>query len=141
MARFLKNEQIKTSSTAIRLPTGTSAVRPDAPVDGQLRFNTTLSKIEMYFGGVWNTVAKIGSVNIVQDTFTTATGTVNYGPMTYTYTAGQEANVMVYVGGVQQIPGTNYQFQGNAYVALNPTSGTAGLTITVLHNFNSTDAA
>ena len=141
MARLLKNTQISTPSTAIRQPYGSSAVRPDAPVDGQLRFNTSLSKIEMYFNGIWNSVAKIGTVDIVQDTFTTANATVNYGPMTYNYNAGQEANVMVYVGGVQQIPGTNYQFQGNAYIALNPTSGTAGQTITVLHNFNSTDAA
>lgn len=141
MARFLKNEQITTASSAIRLPTGSSAIRPDAPVDGQLRFNTTLSKIEMYFNGIWNSVAKIGTVNIVKDTFTTANATVNYGPMTYSYDAGQESNVALYVGGVHQIPSTNYQFQGNAYVALNPTDGTAGQTITVLHNFNSTDAA
>lgn len=141
MGRYLKNTEISTPSSAIRLPLGSSSVRPDSPVDGQIRFNTSLSKIEMYFAGVWNSVAKIGTVDIVQDTFTTVTGTVNYGPMTYSYAAGQEANVMVYVGGVQQIPGTNYQFQSNAYLALNPTSGTAGQTITVLHNFNSTDAA
>lgn len=141
MGRYLKNTEIATPSSAIRLPLGSSAVRPDAPVDGQIRFNTSLSKIEMYFNGIWNSVAKIGTVDIVQDTFTTANATVNYGPMTYTYSAGQEANVMVYVGGVQQIPGTNYQFQGNAYVALNPSNGTAGQTITMLHNFNSTDAA
>lgn len=141
MGRYLKNTEIATPSSAIRLPLGSSSVRPDAPVDGQIRFNTSLSKIEMYFAGIWNSVAKIGTVDIVQDTFTTATGTVNYGPMTYSYDAGQEANVMVYVGGVQQIPGTNYQFQSNAYLALNPTNGTSGQTITVLHNFNSTDAA
>jgi hypothetical protein len=141
MARFLKNEQINTASSAIRLPTGSSAVRPDSPVDGQLRFNTTLSNIEMYFNGIWNSVAKIGSVSIVQDTFTTANATIQYGPMTYSYSAGQEANVMVFVGGVQQIPSTNYQFQGNTYVLLNPSNGTSGQTITVLHNFNSTNAA
>ncbi len=141
MGRYLKNTEIATPSSAIRLPLGSSSVRPDAPVDGQIRFNTSLSKIEMYFAGVWNSVAKIGRVNIVEDTFTTVDGTVNYGPMSYTYEAGQEANVAIYVGGVHQIPDTNYQFQGNAYVALNPTNGTAGQTITVLHNFNSTDAA
>lgn len=141
MARLLKNTEISTPSSAIRLPLGSSSVRPDAPVDGQIRFNTSLSKIEMYFNGIWNSVAKIGTVNIVKDTFTTANATVNYGPMTYSYDAGQEANVAVYVGGVHQIPTTNYQFQGNAYIALNPTNGTAGQTITVLHNFNSTDAA
>lgn len=95
----------------------------------------------MYFNGVWAQVAKIGTVDIVKDTFTTANLQTNYGPMTYSYDAGQEANVMVFVGGVQQVPGTNYQFQGNDYVALNPTDGTSGQTITVLHNFNSTDAA
>lgn len=141
MARFLKNEQITTASTAIRLPTGSSAIRPDAPVDGQLRFNTTLSKIEMYFAGIWNSVAKIGSVNIVEDTFTTANATTQYGPMSYSYDAGQEANVKVFVGGVHQLPTTNYQFQGNNYVLLNPTNGTSGQTISVFHNFNSTDAA
>lgn len=141
MGRLLKNTQIKTASTAIQLPIGTSAVRPEVPVDGQLRFNTSTNKIEMYFNSVWNNVAKIGSVSIVEDTFTTANGTTQYGPMTYSYTAGQEANVIVYVGGVMQVPGTNYQFLGNTSFDLNPTNGTSGQTIKVMHNFNSTDAA
>jgi hypothetical protein len=140
MGRYLKNTAIDTPSSAIRLPIGSSSVRPDAPVDGQIRFNTSLSKIEMYFNGVWNSVAKIGTVDIVQDTFTTVSGTTSYGPMSYAYSAGQESSVMVYVGGVQQIPGTNYQFQGDTTILLNPTNGTSGQTITILHNFNSTDA-
>lgn len=141
MARLLKNTEISTPSTAIRVPVGSSAVRPDSPVDGQLRFNTSTGKLEMYFTGIWNSVAKIGTVNIVEDTFTTANATTQYGPMTYSYDAGQEANVKVYVGGVHQLPGTNYSFQGNAYMSLNPTNGTSGQTISVFHNFNSTDAA
>jgi hypothetical protein len=141
MGRLIKNTQIKTASTAIQLPIGTSAVRPEVPVDGQLRFNTSTNKIEMYFNSVWNNVAKIGSVSIVEDTFTTANATTQYGPMSYSYNSGQEANVIVYVGGVMQVPGTNYQFQGNTYLALNPTNGTSGQTIKVMHNFNSTDAA
>lgn len=141
MARFLKNTELTSPSTAIRLPFGSSAVRPESPVPGQLRYNTSTSKIEMYFNNIWNNVAKIGSVNIVEDTFTTANGVTQYGPMTYSYNAGQEANVIVYVGGVMQVPGTNYQFLGNTSFDLNPTNGTAGQTIKVLHNFNSTDAA
>ena len=141
MARLLKNTQISTPSTAIRLPIGSSAVRPDQPVNGQLRFNTSLRKIEMYFANVWQSVAKIGTVNIEEDVFTTANATVQYGPMSYSYEAGQEANVQIYVGGVHQLPGTNYQFQGNTFVLINPSNGTAGQTISVFHNFNSTDAA
>jgi hypothetical protein len=83
MGRLIKNTQIKTASTAIQLPIGTSAVRPEVPVDGQLRFNTSTNKIEMYFNSVWNNVAKIGSVSIVEDTFTTANATTQYGPMSY----------------------------------------------------------
>ena len=141
MARLLKNTEISTPSTAIRLPIGSSAVRPDQPVNGQLRFNTSLSKIEMYFANVWQSVAKIGTVNIEEDVFTTANATVQYGPMSYSYEAGQEANVQIYVGGVHQLPSTNYQFQGNTFVLINPSNGTAGQTISVFHNFNSTDAA
>ena len=141
MARLLKNTEISTPSTAIRLPIGSSAVRPDQPVNGQLRFNTSLSKIEMYFANVWNSVAKIGTVNIEEDVFTTANATVQYGPMSYSYDVGQEANVQIYVGGVHQLPSTNYQFQGNTFVLINPSNGTAGQTISVFHNFNSTDAA
>ena len=118
-----------------------SSAYVDIPVDGLIRFNTSSAKVELFYNNIWNQIAKIGSVNIVQDTFTTANATTQYGPMSYSYSAGQEANVMVFVGGVQQIPSTNYQFQGNTYVLLNPTNGTAGQTITVLHNFNSTNAA
>lgn len=141
MARLLKNTEISTPSTAIRLPIGSSAVRPDQPVNGQLRYNTSLNKIEMYFQNVWHSVAKIGTVNIEEDVFTTANATVQYGPMSYSYNSGQEANVQIYVGGVHQLPVTNYQFQGNTFVLINPSNGTAGQTISVFHKFNSTDAA
>jgi hypothetical protein len=61
--------------------------------------------------------------------------------MSYAYNSGQESNVLVFVGGVQQKPVVNYTFNGTDSIALNPSNGTAGQTITILHNFNSTDAA
>jgi len=141
MGRFLKNPELAPGALAAQLPMVVSSAYGDATKDGLIRFNVAQSRVELFYNNVWNQIAKIGTVNIIQDTFTTANATTQYGPMTYTYSAGQEANVMVFVGGVQQIPGTNYQFQGNAYLALNPTNGTAGQTITVLHNFNSTNAS
>ena len=141
MGRFLKNPDLAPGALAAKLPVVPSSAYGDIPVDGLIRFNTSSAKVELFYNNIWNQIAKIGSVNIVQDTFTTANATTQYGPMSYSYSAGQEANVMVFVGGVQQIPSTNYQFQGNTYVLLNPTNGTAGQTITVLHNFNSTNAA
>lgn len=139
MARFLKNPDINNNSLAVRLPVTPSNLG-DAPVNGLIRFNSTNNKVEFYYNGTWNQIAKIGTVPIVSDTFTTADNVTQYGPMSYAYTSGQEANVLVFVGGVQQKPTINYTFDGTSTLNLNPTLGTAGQTITVLHNFNSTNA-
>jgi hypothetical protein len=141
MGRYLKNTQITGGSYAVQLPLGSNSLGPDAPVNGQIRFNQDNNKIELYYNGSYQQVAKIGSVAITKDSFTTANATTYYGPMSYTYSSGQEANVLVFVGGVHQVPVTNYTFVGNTSIALNPSVGGYGQPITVLHNFNSTNAA
>lgn len=139
MGRLLKNPDIAPGALGVRLPLGASALS-DAPVDGLIRFNQTTAKVELYYNGQWNTIAKVGTVEIVTDTFTTADGVTSYGPMSYSYNSGEEASVLVFVGGVQQKPITNYSFDGSDSINLNPSNGTANQTIIVLHNFNSTDA-
>jgi hypothetical protein len=139
MGKLLKNPELAPGALGARLPIGTS-VTSDTPVDGVIRFNSTNSKVELYYNNQWNQIAKIGTVNIVTDTFTTADGVTSYGPMSYSYNSGQEASVLVFVGGVQQKPITNYTFDGTTSISLNPTTGTANQTITILHNFNSTNA-
>jgi hypothetical protein len=61
------------------------------------------------------------------------------------YSAGEEASVMVFIGGVQQRPVDHYTFAalpGSKFIYLNPTAiADAGQTVLVIHNFNSTDAA
>jgi hypothetical protein len=141
MARLLKNTEINTQSTAIRLPDGSSAVRPAVPVNGQVRYNTTTNVFEFYANGAYMTVAKVGNVAVAKSTFTTANAQSTYGPVASPYPqSGDEANVLVFVGGVYQTPTTNYTFNGNGNIQLNPTNGTAGQTIIVLQNFNSTNA-
>ena len=139
MARLLKNPDIAPGSLGVRLPIGSQSLA-DAPVDGVVRFNTTNSKVELYYSGQWNQVAKVGTVEIIKDTFTTANATTSYGPMTYSYTSGQEASVVVFVGGVYQQLSTNYTFSGTTSISLSPTNGEYGQTITVIHNLNSTNA-
>ena len=139
MARLLKNPDISTGSLGVRLPLGTSSLS-DAPVDGVIRFNQTNNKVELYYNSQWNQIAKVGTVNIVKDTFVTANATTSYGPMTYSYTSGNEANVVVFVGGVYQQPVTNYTFNGTTNISITPTNGEYGQTITVIHNLNSTNA-
>lgn len=43
------------------LPSGTTAQRPESPVVGQTRFNTTQASLEFYTGTAWNSLAPIGS--------------------------------------------------------------------------------
>lgn len=149
MGRYLKNTQLQSGSYAIQVPLGSSSVGPDSPVSGQLRFNSSNNKIEFYYNGAWNQVAKIGQVPIFTDTFTTIDGGVtNQFTMTNapkSYISGDEATVLVFIGGVQQRPVDHYYFSSGVaskQIYFNPgATGDAGQQIIVIHNFNSTDAA
>lgn len=37
----------------LQVPQGTTAQRPSSPVDGMLRYNTTIPQLEIYLGGNW----------------------------------------------------------------------------------------
>jgi hypothetical protein len=115
-----------------------------------MRFNETTSKIEFYYNSGWNQVAKIGTVPIAIHANVTydAPGITNEIVMTdapRNYIRGDEANVLVFVGGVQQTPNLHYEFSAGVAsnrIYLTPSaSGDAGQPILVIHNLNSTDAA
>lgn len=42
-----------TSAGALTLPAGTTAQRPASPINGMLRYNTTLLRVEGYANNVW----------------------------------------------------------------------------------------
>lgn len=137
MGRMLKNTVNKSGSHAIGIPTGTSLIAPDSPVNGQIRYNSTSNKLEFYSNSSWRQIAKEGNVTIVKDSFT-GTGTqTDFSPMSYSYAAGNETQVLVFAGTVFQIPGVNYTFYGNTQIhfASAPSNGAA---ITILHNYGST---
>lgn len=48
----LKNTTVA-GTGAIQLPVGTTGQRPAAPVNGDMRFNTDISKVEYYNGAIW----------------------------------------------------------------------------------------
>ena len=141
MGRYLKNTQLEGGSYAIQLPLGSNSVGPDVPVNGQIRFNTSNNKIEMFFAGIWNQVAKIGTVAIVVDEFTG-------DGITTTFTMSQAESstgaVLVSIGGVSQQPTTNYTVDGSTTITFTsppPAPGVNPNKIVVVHNFNSTNAA
>ena len=140
MGRMLKNASVKTASHSLAIPVGTSSVGPDSPINGQTRYNTTTGKLEFYNNSVWNAVAKEGNVVLTKDSFTGTGTSTEFGPMGVVEYAGWEANVLVHVGTVYQIPTTNYTFYGNTTIHFTsaPTNGAA---ITIIHGLGSTTAA
>jgi hypothetical protein len=108
MGYYLKNRQLESGSTGVVMPSGPTATRPDAPVAGMFRYNTDNSLIEFYNGSVWNTLTSGGSITYTVDTFT-GDGSQTTWTMSTAATVNQ---IQVYVGGVYQIPLTNYTTSG-----------------------------
>ena len=140
MGRYLKNTQLLGGSYAIQMPLGSNSLGPDSPVDGQMRFNTSNLRLEMFFSGVWNQVAKIGSVNITVDEFT---GDGVQTQFTMSQAESSANAVLVSIGGVYQQPSINYTVNGTTTITFTsppPAPGINPNKIVVVHNLNSTDA-
>lgn len=141
MGRYLKNTQLEGGSYAIQLPLGSNSIGPDSPVNGQIRYNQSNSKIEFFYNGFWNQVAKIGSVSIVVDDL------VGDG-VTTAFTMSQAETdpnaVVVTIGGVYQLPGTAYTVSGTTINFTSappaPNLPNSPNRINIIHNLNSTDA-
>jgi len=137
MGRYVKNTQLQAGSHAIQLPMGNSTLSPAHPVTGQIRFNTDTIHLEVYYAGTWNQITRVGQVGIVADTLD-GNGTTTTFTMSQTETAA--TNVLVTIGGVVQIPETDYAVSGNqiTFTSAPPASGQFPNPIVVIHNLNST---
>lgn len=140
MGHMLKNTKFRSGSYSLGLPVGNSTTRPDSPVVGQTRWNTDESSFEYFNGSVWQSVAHEGSVTVVKDSFTGDDTNNMFGPMTYSYNTGQEAQVIAVVNNVIQNPGVGFEFLGNTSIRFISTP-TSGAPIYILHNYASTSAA
>lgn len=140
MGRYLKNTQLEGGSYAIQLPLGSNSIGPDVPQNGQIRFNTSNNKVELFFGSVWNQVAKIGTVSIVVDEFTGDGTTTTF---TMSQAESSDSAVLVSIGGVYQQPTINYTTDGSTTITFTsppPAPGINPNKIVVVHNLNSTNA-
>lgn len=147
MGRFVKNREIESQSYSARMPFGPTALRTSTPVNGLFRFNTDTNRMEVYYNATWNTMAKVGVVEIVKDSqgaappganLESANGSRTTFTMSRSYTAGQETQVLVYVGNIFQNPGVAYTFNGTTTITFT-SPPPLGQTIIILHNLPSTD--
>lgn len=140
MGHMLKNTKFRSGSYALGIPVGSSTIGPANPVTGQTRWNSSTTKLEFYNGSAWKSVSYEGNVTVVKDSFTGDNINSVFGPMSYTYSAGQESQVIAVVNNVIQNPGVGFEFMGNTSIKFTsiPTTSAA---IYILHNFASTTAA
>ena len=130
MGYYLKNRQLESGSTGVVMPTGATATRPANAVPGMFRFNTDNSAIEFYNGSIWNTLTSGGSITYTVDDFT-GDGSQTTWTMS---TAAAVNQIQVYVGGVYQIPTTNYTTLGTT-LTITPAVA-VNVPINVIHTNN-----
>ena len=143
MGRFLKNTRIPSAGSGAILPAGGTALRPPTAIRGDIRFNTDTNLVEVYYNSTWNSLTKIGAVNITKDTFTGDSSqtifTMSNNPAPYAATPTDDNKVIVVVGNVFQNPSVAYTPLGNqiTFTSAPP----FGQTVIVLHGFASTNPA
>jgi len=134
VGRYHKNVRVG-HHRAVVIPSGTSAQRPPHPMFGSFRFNTTAGYLEVFDGTQWDHVAVAGLSNVIVDNFTGDGSTVVFGSMTNA--VDSETDVLVFVGGVYQIPTTNYTVDGSYDITF-ATAVPNNVPINIIHNLNST---
>jgi hypothetical protein len=138
MGRLAKNPDIANNVLGVKLPIGTNTLS-DAPVTGLIRFNSDTNRIEFYYNNAWNSIAKIGSVQLVVDNFA-GDGTQQTFVMSQAET--DATAIAVFIGGVYQQPTTNYTVNGSTTIAFTsppPAPGVNPNQVVVIHNINSTN--
>lgn len=142
LSMLVDGRLVTNSTNSYELPRGPKADRPAQVVNGQIRYSTTLDEIEARVNDVWEKVRTVRpAVLAVQNLGVGNNQNAVFGPLNPDYSpsyAAGDANVMVYVDNVYQIPGTNYTL-GGATTATNTlaqaaTAGTFTLYLSSLTN-------
>jgi len=123
MGRFLKNPLIGDNASGITIPNVTTAQRPSG-TNGQLIYNTTTSTYQSYNGSAWYNISEASRVKtLTVDRFQGDGSTTVFGAGSGNTLDGSTAatlsivpdaatDMLIFVGGVAQVPGTNYSYSG-----------------------------
>ena len=154
MGRNVKNFSIKsTGAETLEIPDVTTAQRPEGR-DGQIVFNSTTQTFQAYIGSNWfNISTSNGEKTLTVDKFQGDGTTTVFGggsgntidgstAATLSVTPTAATDMAIFVGGVYQIPDTNYTYNagsgqitfGSAPPANNGVD--SGHIIAVIHNLH-----
>ena len=132
MGYFVKNRQLQSGSTGVVLPAGSAAQRPDAPMFGMIRFNTTSGFCEFYDGSVWQNFGTGGTVSYTVDDFTGDGTTTEF---TMSIAESNATQIIVFVGSIYQDPATAYTVDGGFDITFT-SAPPDGIPINVIHSTN-----
>ena len=153
MGRFVKNIELAPGAITTEIPQVTTADRP-AGQDGQLIFNTTTQTYQGYIGSEWyNISSSAAEKTLTVDKFQGDGTTTVFGggsgntidgstAATLSVVPTDASDMAIFVGGVYQIPDTNYTYNagsgqitfGSAPPANNGVD--SGHIIAVIHNLH-----
>lgn len=153
MGRFVKNIELAPGAITTEIPKVSTANRP-AGQDGQLIFNTTTQTYQGYIGSQWfNISSSAGEKTLTVDKFQGDGTTTVFGggsgntidgstAATLSVVPTDATDMAIFVGGVYQIPDTNYTYNsgsgqitfGSAPPANNGVD--SGHIIAVIHNLH-----
>ncbi len=127
MGRYAKNPEL-TQGFTVEIPSVTTAQRPSGE-NGQILYNTTTSTYQVYNGNAWYNISEASrQKTITIDRFQGDGSTTVFGngagssiddSSTATFSVGvsDATDIMVFVGGVYQVPTTNYSISGSGTTA------------------------
>lgn len=114
------------STNVLLVPKGVTSERPLSPVNGHVRYNTTVNEFEFYQNGAWRKVSYKEPTLITPqnlgngDSEETYFGPLNSGNTDYPYPElSNPQNIIVLVENVFQLSTTNYTLVDNPYLYVN----------------------
>jgi hypothetical protein len=110
MGYFVKNRRLQSGSSGVVLPAGGSALRPDAPRFGLIRYNTDLGAVEFFNGSAFVQLGAAGAITYTVDNFTGDGSTLTFGPLSAAVSGDDQ--VIVFVGSIYQTPTAAYTITG-----------------------------
>ena len=100
----------------ITIPAGTTAERPVTPNNGEIRYNTTTSRVEAYLNGTWT------AMGVGDGTVTSVSGTANQISV-----ASGSTTPVISITTNPTLPGTAYVQMPSGSTAARPVSATNGM--------------
>ena len=149
MGRFVKNRVLDSGALTVQIPDVTTEQRP-AGVNGDIIFNKTTSTYQVFNGGDWYNISEASrEKTLVVDRFQGDGTTTVFGngsgssiddssSATLSVIPDEATDMLVFVGGIVQVPGTNYTYSGGQITFGSAPPGNDGITnghvISIIHN-------